>query len=116
MNAKLLRILGKRGRITIPYEIRQRVGFAYNDVLSFTEASDGRSVVVRREKLCDNCQGKTVQAMTDDRTALLELLDSLPMELQKAAFVRLSNNLARLPHREIQRKRGPVLADTDIPN
>jgi len=39
---KLLRILGKRGRITIPFEIRQRVGFAYNDVLSFTESSDGR--------------------------------------------------------------------------
>ena len=27
MNKKLLRILGKRGRITIPFEIRQRVGF-----------------------------------------------------------------------------------------
>ena len=28
---KLYRVLGKRGRITIPYEIRQRVGFSYND-------------------------------------------------------------------------------------
>lgn len=34
---KLYRILGKKGRITIPYEIRSRVGFSYNDVLSFTE-------------------------------------------------------------------------------
>lgn len=125
MNAKLLRILGKRGRITIPYEIRQRVGFAYNDVLSFTESSDGRTVIVRREKLCDDCQGKTVRAMTDDRAMLMELLDSLPMELKKAAFVQLSESLGRLPkreirtgppHREIQRKRGAVLADQDIPN
>lgn len=38
---KLYRVLGKRGRITIPYEIRQRVGFTYNDVLSFTESPDG---------------------------------------------------------------------------
>lgn len=30
---KMYRILGKRGRITIPFEIRKRVGFAYNDVL-----------------------------------------------------------------------------------
>lgn len=30
---KIFRILGKRGRVTIPYEIRQRVGFKYNDVL-----------------------------------------------------------------------------------
>ncbi|WP_304433353.1 AbrB/MazE/SpoVT family DNA-binding domain-containing protein [Acutalibacter muris] len=125
MNRKLLRILGKRGRITIPFEIRQRVGFAYNDVLSFTESSDGRTVIVRREKLCDDCQGKTVRAMTDDRAMLMELLDSLPMELKKAAFVQLSESLGRLPkreirtgppHREIQRKRGAVLADQDIPN
>lgn len=125
MNGKLLRILGKRGRITIPFEIRQRVGFAYNDVLSFTESSDGRTVIVRREKLCDDCQGKTVRAMTDDRAMLMELLDSLPMELKKAAFVQLSESLGRLPkreirtgppHREIQRKRGAVLADQDIPN
>ena len=44
---KLYRVLGKRGRITIPYEIRRRVGFAYNDVLSFTEQDD-RTVVVKR--------------------------------------------------------------------
>ena len=87
MNTKLLRILGKRGRITIPFEIRQRVGFSYNDVLSFTESEDGRSVIVRREKLCDDCQGQAVRAMTDDRNMLLELLDSLPTELKKAAFV-----------------------------
>jgi bifunctional DNA-binding transcriptional regulator/antitoxin component of YhaV-PrlF toxin-antitoxin module len=48
---KMYRILGKRGRITIPYEIRQRVGFAYNDVLSFTEAPDGCTVMVKREKM-----------------------------------------------------------------
>lgn len=45
---KIYRILGKRGRITIPFEIRQRIGFRYNDVLSFTQQDDG-SVVVRRE-------------------------------------------------------------------
>lgn len=125
MNRKLLRILGKRGRITIPYEIRQRVGFAYNDVLSFTESSDGRSVIVRREKLCDDCQGKATQDMAEDKAMLLELLDSLPTELQKAAFVRLSESLGKLPRREIrtepprrevQRKRGTMLADPDIPN
>lgn len=31
---QMLRILGKRGRITIPFEIRQRVGFKYNKQLS----------------------------------------------------------------------------------
>ena len=114
MNRKLLRILGKRGRITIPYEIRQRVGFAYNDVLSFTESEDGRSVIVRREKLCDNCQGKAAQDMAEDKAMLLELLDSLPAELQKAAFVQLSESLGRLPRREI-RTEPPRIREADTP-
>lgn len=46
---RLFRVLGKRGRITIPFEIRQQIGFRYNDVLSFTELDDS-SVVVRKEK------------------------------------------------------------------
>ena len=49
---KIYRILGKRGRITIPYEMRQRVGFGYNDVLSFTETElvlKGRRGSVRVE-------------------------------------------------------------------
>ena len=111
---KLLRILGKRGRITIPYEIRQRVGFAYSDVLSFTESSDGRSVIVRREKLCDNCKGKAAQDMAEDKAMLLELLDSLPTELQKAAFVQLLESLGRLPKREI-RTGPPRIREADTP-
>ena len=49
--AQMFRILGKRGRITIPFEIRQSVGFSYNDVLSFAEAPDGKTVIVKREKI-----------------------------------------------------------------
>ena len=52
---KIYRVLGKRGRITIPYEIRQRVGLAYNDILSFAESND-KTVIVKREKSCDNCK------------------------------------------------------------
>lgn len=48
---KLLRVLGKRGRITIPYEIRQKLGLSHNDLLSFTEGNDGRTVIVRRERM-----------------------------------------------------------------
>ena len=114
MNKKLLRILGKRGRITIPYEIRQRVGFAYNDVLSFTESSDGRTVIVRREKLCDGCHGKSMRAAADDRAMLRELLGSLPTDLEKAAFVQLSESLGRLPKGEI-RTAPPHLRDAETP-
>ena len=45
---KLYRVLGKHGRITIPYEMRRRTGFSFNDVLSFTQQDDG-TVVVKRD-------------------------------------------------------------------
>lgn len=87
--AQMFRILGKRGRITIPFEIRQRVGFKYNDVLSFTESADGRSVVVRREKICDNCKQNQSSPKNDEIT-LLDFLNNLSPEQQRAALVHLS--------------------------
>ena len=48
---KIYKILGKRGRITIPYELRLKHGFAYNDVVSFEE-TDKDTIVIRREKIC----------------------------------------------------------------
>ena len=88
--SKLYRILGKRGRITIPYEIRQRVGFAYNDVLSFTEQDD-RTVIVRREKICDNCKG-TPPAVNKQPNGitLMQFLDGLSADEQRAALIHLS--------------------------
>ena len=44
---KTYKILGKRGRITIPFEIRQKLGFAYNDVISFEET--GKNTVIVEE-------------------------------------------------------------------
>lgn len=86
---RTLRILGKKGRITIPYEIRQRVGFRYNDVLSFTEAKDGRTVIVRREKICDNCKGAQ-PAVRNDEVTLFDFLNNLSPEQQRAALEHLS--------------------------
>ena len=86
---KMYRVLGKRGRITIPFEIRKRVGFAYNDVLSFTEAADGRTVVVKREKICSNCKETGNEIKTDEVT-LLDFLNGLSEAEQRAALIHLS--------------------------
>ncbi|GEM_PF-468434 len=84
---QMFRILGKRGRITIPFEIRQRVGFSYNDVLSFTEAPDGRTVIVKLEKICDNCAAEKPQRKeAEDTITLFDFLNSPSDEQQKAAF------------------------------
>ena len=89
---KIYRVLGKKGRITIPFEIRQRIGFRYNDVLSFTELDDS-SVVVRREKICDNCKGAQ-PATGKDEVTLLDFLNGLSDEQQRAALLHLSVKLA----------------------
>ncbi len=84
---KMYRILGKRGRITIPFEIRKRIGFRYNDVLSFTQQDDG-SAFIRREKICDNC----IDIVDDysENITLEDFLDSLSEEEQREALVHLS--------------------------
>lgn len=84
---KIYRVLGKKGRITIPYEIRQRIGFRYNDVLSFTQQDDG-SVLVRKEKICDNCQ--YLEEDFEENYTLEDFLDSLSEEEQRNALLHLS--------------------------
>jgi AbrB family looped-hinge helix DNA binding protein len=84
---KVYRALGKRGRITIPFEIRKRIGFRYNDILSFTQQDDG-SVLIKREKICDNC----IDIVDDcsENITLEDFLDSLSEEEQRDALVHLS--------------------------
>ena len=92
---KIFRILGKRGRVTIPYEIRQRVGFKYNDVLSFTQ-SDNNTVIVKREVVCDeNCPMYSDDCdLHSESITLTEFLDGLTEEEQKTALIHLSANWA----------------------
>lgn len=84
---KIYRVLGKKGRITIPFEIRQRIGFRYNDVLSFIQQDDG-SVLVRQEKICDNCNEFAEEF--EENFTLEDFLDSLSEEEQRDALLHLS--------------------------
>lgn len=88
---KTYRILGKRGRITVPYEIRCKVGFKQNNVLSFEESADGRTVVIKREIICD-CNGEKSKEKKDkqDEITLYDFLNGLSPEQQRAALIHLS--------------------------
>ena len=48
---KIYRTLGKRGRTTIPYVIRVKLGLRHNDLLSFEE--DGDTIVSRSAYICN---------------------------------------------------------------
>ena len=86
---KIYKILGKRGRITIPFAIREELGIEQNDVLSFELQEDG-AVVIRTEPRCCGCHEETQTSMI----SLQDLLDELPMEAKRDAVVYLSMQLA----------------------
>ena len=89
---KVIRILGKRGRTTLPYEIRKCLGMCAGDVISF-ETKDGDYVLVKREQICSSirqsCQEKPVQKPRNEES-LLEFLDGLSLTEQRAALIHLS--------------------------
>ena len=83
---RLYRIIGNEGRITIPYAIRQAIGFLPDEVVSF-EIMDADSVLVRREALRE--KEKTAPASKLD-TSLIDYLESLSPKEQFTALVHLS--------------------------
>jgi bifunctional DNA-binding transcriptional regulator/antitoxin component of YhaV-PrlF toxin-antitoxin module len=91
---KILKVLGKRGRITIPWEIRRALSFQYNDVVSFEQ--DGDAVTVRREKLCDGYKTVPEPKPQDCAAALTELLDGLTAEELRTALIHLSVRWAEM--------------------
>ena len=86
---KIYKILGKRGRITIPFAIREELSLEQDDVLSFELQDDG-GVVIRMEPRCCGCHEETQPSMI----SLQDLLDELPMEAKRDAVVYLSMQLA----------------------
>lgn len=95
---KMYRIIGKNGRITIPYQMRQKIGFAPNDVISFeSDVLDDRSVIVRREMLCD-MDDVFDEELTDEEMiseeysdeALLDFINGLSEDEQHSILVNLS--------------------------
>lgn len=84
---RVFRILGHEGKITIPWELRQQIGFSPGDVVSF-EAVSSCAVLVRREQLLDGIPDMGGEP-------LKEFLDSLSPIEQFAALVHLNDLWAK---------------------
>ena len=75
-----MKVLESRGRITIPAELRAKLGYERNDILSFTPCEDG-SLLIRKENLEESFENvsspmlKMFEAMSDK--AQKEVLASL---------------------------------------
>ena len=99
---KQIKILGKRGRVTIPLEVRQALGYKVDDILSFTPQPDG-TLLIRREKLCDNCGGKKEPA---EEKEVMRILESLPDSQQKEILVKLTVRWAEKETKHKKRRKG----------
>ena len=87
MNKKIVRVLGKRGRITIPYQIRVRNKIGYNDILSFEE-KDSNTIILRKERLCNGCTPECFDEVSE--LSIEDFLDSLSIEQQRKATIHLN--------------------------
>lgn len=82
---KLYRVLGEKGRVTIPFPLRQQIGFQPGDVVSF-ELADCSTVIVRQETLLKDA----VPFSDVEMPSLQEFLESLSRNEQFAALSFLS--------------------------
>jgi bifunctional DNA-binding transcriptional regulator/antitoxin component of YhaV-PrlF toxin-antitoxin module len=95
MAEKIYKILGKRGRITIPWEIRNALGFVYNDVVSFETSGD--TVLVKREKICDGCKVMPMPEPEDNTgTLIMKLVNELTPEDFRTVLIHLSLKWAEM--------------------
>lgn len=98
---KLYRVLGREGKITIPYAMRQHIGFGESDIVSF-ELVSCDAVLVRRERILSR-DGVPVDA---DMPSLKDFLESLSEEEQYASLVHLSVLWAE--HHDQQKGEKPI--------
>lgn len=74
---KICRVLGKEGTATIPYALRQALGFQPGDVVSFEQTGDG--ILVRREQIREIPVPKSICVPSDLRgDSVVERLSSRP--------------------------------------
>ena len=91
---KIYKVLGHRGRITIPFEIREAMDIGSNDILSFERQKDN-TIIIRKEQACDQCRVEQSNAVAKptNETTLLDFLNGLSPAEQRAALVHLSLRL-----------------------
>ena len=78
---KIVRVLGKKGRITIPYEIRLALNIRSGNILSFD--AKGNTITVPKEKLCDDCKAESAPLDSFVESLVLEERERLLKTLMR---------------------------------
>ena len=86
---KIYKLIGKRGRTTVPFEIRMKMRLGYNSLVSY-ELKDEDTLILRKEKICDGYKEPTIKEAT-----ILDVVNSLSDTEQKALYRYLSIRLSK---------------------
>ena len=86
---KIFKLIGKRGRTTVPFEIRMKMRLGYNSLVSY-ELKDEDTLILRKEKNCDGGKEPTIKEAT-----ILDVVNSLSDTEQKALYRYLSIRLSK---------------------
>lgn len=79
----------KEGRITIPADIRKRLGITGESIFGF-EKQDNGLLLIRQQRIGTN----TDETVVEKELSLLEVINSLSPSEQRAAFKYLARRLA----------------------
>lgn len=90
------KFLGREGRTTIPYLIREKLCWDEGDIITFTEQPDG-SVLLTQDFVCDCCEDiptppvlNEPEQAEEEEITLEKALDGLTEQEQHEALVYLS--------------------------
>lgn len=85
---KIYKLIGKKGRTTVPFEIRMKMELGYNSLVSY-EMKDDNTVILHKEKVCDGCKASDVK-----EGSIIDVVNSLTDTEQKALHRYLSIKLS----------------------
>ena len=90
MTAKIYKVLGKKGAVVIPFEMRTALNLNYNDIISFTPRQDG-SIIIRKEAICDCICDEEPPFEDNEPMTLEDFFSTLTEEEQRQTLVQLSS-------------------------
>lgn len=89
----IVRILGKRGRITIPYRMRMAACFKPNDILKF-DMVDCDTIMIKREYICDGCVNEKIY--NSDIEDIEDIFDELTIKEKHDLLITLTEKWAKI--------------------
>lgn len=88
---KLFRFIGKRGRTTIPLQMRVSHDIHDNDFVSFEDMEDG-SIVIRQENICEH----RCFSDPEDETTIYDILNCLTNKEKEQILIYLAKELDKI--------------------